>query len=76
MARDYQMLRFANLFPADMRMDSFISVGDMHTRGQNWSCKTRIGCTVLYVCVYVCNLAMSSDVLLLLLFIIYSKAVL
>jgi hypothetical protein len=25
-------------------------------------------CTVLYVCVYVCNLAMSSDVLLLLLF--------
>ena len=73
MVRDYQMLRFANSFLADMRMDSFISVGDMHARGQNWRCKTRTGamyCTVcIYVCVYVCNLAMSSDVLLLLLLI-------
>ena len=66
MVRDYQMLRFANLFPADMRMDSFISVGDMYARGQNWICKTRTGT----ICMCVCNLAMSPDMLLLLLFII------
>ncbi len=36
-----------------------------HTRGQHWRWKTRAG---MHVCMYVCNLGMSSDVLLLLLF--------
>ena len=61
MARDYQMLRFANLFPADMRMDSFIFVGDMHACGQ-LEMQDSYRYDVLYVCVYICNLAMS-DVL-------------